>query len=198
VASVDLQRRAIRLEYLTIAWNSAEAVVALIAGFLAGSVALIGFGLDSLIEVFAASVVLWQLRGDVSDRREGRALKLIALSFYALALYVTVEAVRDLVVQARPEESIAGIGLTVVSLLIMGFLSRAKHRAGHDIGSWALIADSKETLLCSYLSGVVLVGLALNALLGWWWADPVAGLGIGILAVREGREAWHGEHPGEH
>jgi divalent metal cation (Fe/Co/Zn/Cd) transporter len=182
-------RRAYRLEYLTIGWNSAEAVIALVAGFLAGSVALIGFGLDSIIEVFAASIVLWHIRGEVSEDRERRAV-----SFYALAAYVTIESTRDLIATARPSESIPGIVLTVLSLLVMGFLARAKHRVGHQIGSLPLIADSKETLLCTYLSAVVLVGLALNAAFGWWWADPLAGFGIAFLAIREAREAWTGEH----
>jgi divalent metal cation (Fe/Co/Zn/Cd) transporter len=192
-AQADL-RRAYRLEYLTIGWNSAEAAIALVAGFLAGSVALVGFGLDSIIEVFAASIVLWHIRGEVSEDRERRALRLIAVSFYALAAYVTIESSRDLIVTARPSESIPGIVLTVLSLLVMGFLARAKHRVGHQINSLPLIADSKETLLCTYLSAVVLVGLALNAALGWWWADPLAGFGIAFLAIREGREAWTGEH----
>jgi len=187
-------RRAIRLEYVTVAWNAAEAVAAIVAGVLAGSVALFGFGLDSVIEVFAALVVLWQLRGSVDEPRERQALRLIGASFFALALYVTIESTRDLIIRARPEHSIAGIALTAASLLVMVFLSRSKHQAGHRLNNLALIADSKETLLCAQLSGVVLIGLVLNTAFGWWWADPIAGLGIAVLAVREGREAWTGEH----
>jgi len=196
---VDPQvRRAYWLERLTIAWNATEAVIALVAGFVAGSVALLGFGLDSVIEVFAAAVVLWQLRGSVPKDREARALRLIGLSFFALAAYVTVESSRDLLLRARPDQSIPGIALTAVSLTVMVFLARAKHTTGHVLNNRALIADSKETLLCSQLSAVVLAGLALNAAFGWWWADPVAGLGVALLAVREGLEAWSAEHPEHH
>lgn len=184
-----LRRRAFVLEYLTIGWNLAEAVVAVTFGVVAGSIALVGFGLDSLIEVFAASVVVWQLRG-AGEERERKALRLIAVSFFALAAYVTVEAVRDLLVRAEPAESLPGIGLALVSLIVMPLLAYGKHRTGHQMGNATLLADSKETLLCSYLSAVLLVGLALNATVGWWWADPLAGLGIAWLAFREGREAW--------
>jgi divalent metal cation (Fe/Co/Zn/Cd) transporter len=193
----DLRERALRLEYLTIGWNTVEAIVALIAGFTAGSIALIGFGLDSVIEVFAASVVLWQLRIGLEADREARALRLIGGTFLALAAYVSIESIRDLVARAHPGESFPGIILTALSLGVMFVLSVAKHRTGHQLNSLVLIADSKETLLCSYLSGVVLIGLAANAGLGWWWADPVAGVAIAVLAVREGWEAWSGSH-GEH
>jgi divalent metal cation (Fe/Co/Zn/Cd) transporter len=196
-AMTDLRERALRLEYLTIGWNTVEAIVALIAGSIAGSIALIGFGLDSVIEVFAASVVLWQLRIGLEAEREVRALRVIGGTFFALATYVAVESVRDLVGRARPGESLPGIILTTLSLGVMFFLSAAKHRTGHQLNSLVLIADSKQTLLCSYLSGVVLIGLAANAGLGWWWADPVAGFGIAVLAVREGWEAWSGSH-GDH
>ena len=190
--AADLRRRAFSLEYLTIAWNSLEAVIAVGFGVVAGSIALIGFGLDSLVEVFAASVVVWELRG-VNEERERRALRLIALSFFALAAYVTVEAVRDLVVGAEAAESVPGIVLAAVSLTVMPLLAFGKNGTGHQMGNATLIADSKETLLCSYLSAVLLVGLVLNATVGWWWADPVAGLGIAYLAVREGLEAWRAE-----
>ena len=190
--AADLRRRAFSLEYLTIAWNSLEAVIAVGFGVVAGSIALIGFGLDSLVEVFAASVVVWELRG-VNEERERRALRLIALSFFALAAYVTVEAVRDLVIGAEASESVPGIVLAAVSLTVMPLLALGKNRTGHQMGNATLIADSKETLLCSYLSAVLLVGLVLNATVGWWWADPVAGLGIAYLAVREGLEAWRAE-----
>jgi divalent metal cation (Fe/Co/Zn/Cd) transporter len=191
----DPRARAVRLEYLTIGWNSLEAIVALIAGFVAGSVALIGFGLDSIIEVFAAGVVLWQLR---TGREEARALRLIGGTFFALAAYVAIESIRDLAVEAKPNESLPGLVVTSLSLVVMFLLASAKHRTGHQLDSLVLIADSKETLLCSYLSGVVLIGLAANAALGWWWADPLAGLGIAALAIREGTEAVRGSHPEHH
>jgi divalent metal cation (Fe/Co/Zn/Cd) transporter len=185
--------RAFRLEYLTIGWNIVEAVVAVAAGIAANSIALIGFGLDSLIEVFAASVVVWQLRG-VSEEREQRALRLIALSFFTLAGYVAVEAVRDLIVGAEAEESIVGIVLAAVSLLVMPALAIAKRRTAKRMGSATLLADSTETLLCSYLSAILLAGLVLNAVGGWWWADSLAAIGIAFLAAREGVELWRGEH----
>jgi divalent metal cation (Fe/Co/Zn/Cd) transporter len=194
--AVNLRQRAFWLEYLTIAWNSLEAIIAVAFGIAARSIALIGFGLDSLVEVFAASVVVWQLRG-VNDERERRALRLIALSFFALAAYVTVEAVRDLVFASEASESVPGIILAAVSLTIMPLLALGKNRTGHQMGSQTLIADSKETLLCSYLAIILLVGLVLNATVGWWWADPVAGLGIAYLAVREGLEAWRADEVGD-
>jgi divalent metal cation (Fe/Co/Zn/Cd) transporter len=190
--ATNLRQRAFWLEYLTIAWNSVEAVIAVGFGLAAGSIALIGFGLDSLVEVFAASVVVWQLRG-VSEERGRRALRLIALSFFALAGYVSVEAVRDLIVGAEVAESVPGMVLAAVSLAIMPLLAFGKNRTGHQMGNPTLIADSKETLLCSYLSAVLLAGLVLNATVGWWWANPLAGLGIAYLAVREGLEAWREE-----
>jgi divalent metal cation (Fe/Co/Zn/Cd) transporter len=198
-AAPALRRRGLLLEYLTIAWNTIEAVVAVVAGLAAGSIALIGFGLDSLIEVFAASVVVWELRG-VSEERERRALRLIAVSFFVLAAYVTVEAVRDVFMRSEAQESTIGIVLAAVSLVVMPMLAVAKRRTGKEMGSATLIADSTQTLLCSYLSAILLAGLALNALVGWWWADPLAALGIAALAMREGVEAWRAEHDdhGEH
>jgi divalent metal cation (Fe/Co/Zn/Cd) transporter len=171
--------------------------VAVTAGLVAGSIALVAFGLDSLIEVFAASIVVWELRG-IGDERQRRALRLIGASFFVLALYVTVEAVRDLVVGAEAAESPVGIALAAVSLVIMPALAFGKGRTGRLLGSPVLIADSKETWLCSYLSAVLLGGLLLNATVGWWWADPLAAIGIAYLALREGLEAWRGEeheHP---
>ena len=184
--------RALRLEYLTVGWNVIEAVVAVAAGVAANSIALIGFGLDSTVEIFAASVVIWQLRG-IREEREQRALRLIAISFFALAAYVVVEAARDLVVGAEAEESGVGIALASASLIAMPLLGLAKRRTGQRLNSPTLIADSAETLLCAYLSAILLAGLVLNATVGWWWADPIAAIGIAGLAVREGREAWEGE-----
>jgi divalent metal cation (Fe/Co/Zn/Cd) transporter len=188
----DLRRRGLRLEYATIAYNAVEAVVAVWSGIAAGSIALVGFGLDSVIEVFAASVVVWEFQG-VSEDRTRRALRFIAISFFVLAAYVTVEAVRDLLVGAEPAESLPGIVLAGASLLVMPALAIAKRRTGRELGSMTLLADATETLLCSYLSAILLVGLLLNATVGWWWADPLAALGIAYLAVREGVEAWRGE-----
>jgi divalent metal cation (Fe/Co/Zn/Cd) transporter len=186
-----LRQRARWLAYLTIGWNSVECVVAVGAGIAAGSIALVGFGLDSLVEVFAGAVVLWRLRGE-DEARERRALRLIALSFFALAAYVVAESVRDLVLGAEAEESVVGIGLAVVSLMLMPALAVAKRRTGHALDDPVIVADSSETLLCSYLSVVLLVGLVLSGF-GLWWADPLAALVIAGLAVREGGEAWRGE-----
>jgi divalent metal cation (Fe/Co/Zn/Cd) transporter len=188
-----LTTRAFRLEYLTIGWNVIEAIVAVSAGIAAGSLALIGFGLDSLIEVFAATVVVWQLRG-VSEERERRALRLIALSFFVLAGFVAVEAVRDLVAGAEAQESMVGIALAAVSLVVMPALAIAKRHTAQRMNSATLLADSTETRLCSYLSAILLAGLVLNATVGWWWADSLAALGIGFLAAREGVEIWRVEH----
>jgi divalent metal cation (Fe/Co/Zn/Cd) transporter len=184
--------RARWLEYITLTWNVVEAGVAITAGVLAGSIALIGFGLDSIVESFSAAVVLWEFRG-VSEERERRALRLIAVSFYMLAAYVTIEAARDLIWAERPGESVAGMALVGTSLVLMPLLARAKRRLGIEMHSATLVADAKETALCAYLSGVLLGGLLLNATLGWWWADPMAALFIAWQAVKEGREAWEGE-----
>jgi divalent metal cation (Fe/Co/Zn/Cd) transporter len=186
------RRRAVSVELFTVGWNAIEAAVALAAGAVAGSVALIGFGLDSVVEVSAALVVLWQFFG-IPEEREQRALKLIAGCFFALAAYVTVTSLRDLLTRSEPDASIVGIMLTAISLVVMPLLARAKTRIGRDIGSRSLIADSGQTRLCVYLSSVTLVGLAANATLGWWWADPLAALTIAAIAVSEGREAWRGD-----
>lgn len=187
-----LLRRARLLAYLTILWNVIEAVVAIVAGRAAGSLALIGFGIDSSIETLSAVVVLWRLQ-DASEAREERALKLIAVSFFLLAAYVGVQSVRDLLTGTAPGDSIPGIVLTALSLAVMPVLAVAKRRVGRQMGSRVVVADSVETLLCTYLSAIVLAGLAANAVLGWWWADPAAALGVAYLALREGREAWSGE-----
>jgi divalent metal cation (Fe/Co/Zn/Cd) transporter len=188
-----LKRRALRLEYLTITWNTVEALVAIAAGVAAGSIALVGFGFDSVIEAAAASVVVWQLRGKAPRERELRALRFIAITFFVLAAYVTFESIRDLVTRDEPASSPAGIALAIVSLLVMPTLAWFKRKTGREMGSPVLVADSAETFLCGWLSAILLVGLVLNATVGWWWADPVAALGIALLAVKEGREAWSGE-----
>lgn len=178
----------------TIAYNVIEAVVAISAGRIASSTALIGFGLDSLIEVASAAAVAWQFSGKHPESRERVALKVISVSFFALAAYVTVESVRTLVSGEPAEHSTVGIVLAAVSLVVMPILSMAQRRAGRELGSVSAVADSKQTLLCTYLSGVLLVGLLLNSLFGWSWADPIVALLIAAVAVKEGREAWKGQH----
>jgi divalent metal cation (Fe/Co/Zn/Cd) transporter len=187
------QRIALELARATIAWNAVEAVVAIVSGAVASSIALVGFGLDSTVEVVSASVIVWQMTRDVLEDREEQALRLIAVSFFALAGYVTVQAVFDLASRSEPEASVVGIALAAVSLVVMPLLAGLKRRNGRRLGSTSVVADSNQTLLCTYLSVVLLVGLLLNATVGWWWADPVAALVIATLAIHEGREAWHGE-----
>ncbi len=188
-----LSRRIRLLVAGTITYNVVEAVVAITAGTAASSVALIGFGLDSVIEVSSAAAVAWQFAGRDPQRRERVTLRMIAWSFFALAVYVTVEAVRTLAGAGEPQRSPVGIVLVAVSVVVMPGLSWAQRRAGRELGSASAVADSKQTLLCTYLSVAVLVGLVLNGTLGWWWADPVAGLALAVLAVREGRNAWRGD-----
>ncbi len=189
-----LSRRVRLLVAATISYNVIEAIVAISAGMVASSTALIGFGLDSVIEVASASAVAWQFSGRDPEARERTALKIIALSFFALASYVTVESVRSLTGAQDAGHSTVGIVLAAASLVIMPVLSYAQRRAGRELGSASAVADSQQTLLCTYLSGVLLVGLILNSLFGWSWADPVVALIIAGVAVREGREAWRGKH----
>ena len=189
-----LTRRVRLLVAATITYNVVEAVVAISAGTVASSSALIGFGLDSTIEVASAAAVAWQFSGRDPEARERVALRIIAFSFFALAAYVTVESARALLGAAEAEPSTVGIVLAALSLVVMPFLSYAQRRAGRELGSASAVADSKQTLLCTYLSGVLLVGLVLNATLGWSWADPVVALVIAAVAVREGITSWRGEH----
>ncbi|WP_211304869.1 cation transporter [Umezawaea tangerina] len=189
-----LTRRVRLLVAATISYNVVEAVIAISAGTAASSTALVGFGLDSVIEVASACAVAWQFSGQDPKSRERAALKVIAISFFALAAYVGVEAIRSLAGVEAAGHSPVGVALAAVSLLVMPFLSTAQRRAGRELGSASAVADSKQTMLCTYLSGVLLVGLLLNSLLGWWWADPVVALAIAAVAVREGREAWRGDH----
>ncbi|MFJ4720494.1 cation transporter [Streptomyces luteogriseus] len=180
----------------TITYNVVEAVVALTAGSVASSTALIGFGLDSVIEVSSAAAVAWQFSARehaVREAREKTTLRIIAVSFFALAAYVSVDAIRALAGPGEADRSITGIVLAALSLAVMPFLSAAQRRAGRELGSASAVADSKQTLLCTYLSAVLLVGLVLHATLGWSWADPIAGLAIAAIAVKEGRDAWQGE-----
>ncbi|GCD44249.1 cation transporter [Streptomyces paromomycinus] len=191
-----LTRRIRMLVAATITYNVIEAVVALTAGSLASSTALTGFGLDSVIEVSSAAAVAWQFSARehaVREAREKTTLRIIAVSFFALAAYVAVDAVRALTGTGEAERSLPGIVLAALSLAVMPFLSGAQRGAGRELGSASAVADSKQTLLCTYLSAVLLVGLILNATLGWAWADPVAALVIAAVAVKEGRDAWRGE-----
>jgi len=191
-----LTRRIRLLTGTTIAWNSVEAGVALAAGAAASSTALLGFGLDSLVEVSSAAAVAWQFAARTHARREARerrALRVTALSFFGLAVLVTVDGVGSLAAGHPAGTSAAGLVLAAVSLVVMPVLSLTQRRAGRELGSASAVADSGQTLLCTYLSAVLLVGLGANALFGWWWADPLAGLVIAALAVREGRAAWRGE-----
>jgi divalent metal cation (Fe/Co/Zn/Cd) transporter len=187
-------RRARVLNKATIGWNAVEGVVAVVAGLAAGSVSLLGFGADSAIEVTAALVLMWRLR---QERRVGckqaidaRATRAIAVSFGLLAVYVGAQAVADLLGGSRPEGSVAGVVLAALSLMVMPFLARAKRKLAPALGSAAAIADAKQTNLCALLSAIVLVGVGANAALGWWWADPVAGLGIALVAGVEAARTW--------
>ncbi|MBM7509796.1 divalent metal cation (Fe/Co/Zn/Cd) transporter [Nocardioides salarius] len=192
----QLGRRAQLLAAASVAYNAIEAVIAVTAGVVAGSVALVGFGLDSVVEVSSGLIILWQFRHRLPESREKQALRLMAISFFALAAYIAFESGRALLTDAEPDPSPVGIGLAAASLLIMPFLSWAQRRTGRALGSNAVVADSTQTLLCTYLSAVLLVGLVLNATLGWSWADPVAGLVIAAVAAREGLDAWRGESCG--
>ncbi|GAA2343703.1 cation transporter [Saccharopolyspora halophila] len=189
-----LARRIRLLVAATIIYNVVEAIVAIGAGAVASSTALIGFGLDSAIEVASATAVAWQFSGRDPESRERVALRVIAVSFFALAAYVTVEAVRSLLGAGEASHSTIGIALAALSLVVMPGLSYAQRRAGRELGSASAVADSKQTLLCTYLSGALLIGLLLNSLLGWSWADPAVALLIGVVAVVEGRTAWRGQH----
>jgi divalent metal cation (Fe/Co/Zn/Cd) transporter len=186
-----LRRQGFRLEYATMAWMVAEAAVAIIAGVIAASVALVGFGLDSVIELFSAAIVIWQLRGEIGGQdRQTRAIWLIGVTFFALAAYLIAESIRDLATQARPGQSVPGLAVTAAALIVMPSLAVAKRRTGHKLGNRTLVADSAETAFCVFTSAAALLGVGLNAWLGWWWADPAAALVIAALAVREGIECW--------
>ena len=192
---LGLVRRARALAWLGLAWHVVEAAIAIAAGVVAGSVALVGFGADSLIEAFAGVVVIWLMADSraASPAAERRAQRLIALSFAVLAAYIGIEAVRDLVAGHHPEGSWVGIGLAAVTLATMPPLAHAKRRVAEQLGSSATASESRQTMLCAYLSAALLVGLLANAALGWWWADPVTALVIAGVAVREARDAWRGE-----
>ena len=197
VERARLVRRGRYLEYFTIGYNSLEGIIAVAAGLLAGSIALVGFGFDSLIEVTSGALLLWRLHADVDEIRRERVeaitLRLVGICFLVLALYVIYDSVESLLRHKAPDESLIGIILAAVSLVVMPLLVRAKRRVARSINSGALMADSKQTELCTYLSAILLGGLLLNALLGWWWADPVAGLIMVPIIAKEGIEALQGE-----
>lgn len=193
----SIQREQLRvgrqLEYFTLGWNLTEAAVALGAGVFAGSIALVGFGIDSLIESLSGGILLWRLqRAQTHEKRERPALMLVGISFFLLALYVAVESATSLLRREHPETSIVGIVLSVVSLIAMPLLARAKRRVAERLESRALYADSRQTDICAYLSAILLGGLLLNALFGWWWADPIAALWMVPLILYEGIKAVRG------
>lgn len=189
-----LVRRAKALAWLGMGWHALEAVIAIAAGLAAGSIALIGFGIDSVVEAMAGFVLLWRFAAarHASDGAERSAQKLIAVSFYVLAAYVAVEALRGLIGGEQPDGSGVGIGLAIATLVTMPPLARAKMRVAHELRSSATRAEGRQNMVCAYLAAALLVGLTANAVLGWWWADPIAALVIAAVAVREGHEAWQG------
>ena len=190
-----LIRRAKLLSWLSLVWMTIEGAVGVIAGLVAGSVALTGFGLDSVIEGAASVIVIWRFTGgrESSDAAERRAQKLVGVSFFLLAPYIAVDAIFTLANSSHPETSWVGVGLAMVSIVLMPLLGRAKASLGAQLGSSATAGEGAQNMLCAYMAAGVLVGLLANALAGWWWLDPVIGLGIAALAVKEGREAWAGE-----
>ena len=187
-------RKGRQLEYFTLGWNLTEAVVGIGAGVIAGSIALIGFGVDSIIESFSGATLLWRLQSHEADeKREQLALKLVGISFFVLAAYVAIDAAKTLVQREPPHASIVGVCLAAVSIVVMPLLARAKRRVAARLNSRALVADSRQTDLCAYLSGILFVGLALNALFGWWWADSIAAIIMVPIITREGIEALRGD-----
>jgi divalent metal cation (Fe/Co/Zn/Cd) transporter len=202
----SLLRRALHLELLTVGWNIAEGAIAVAAAVAAGSVALLGFGIDSFVESASGGILLWRLLAERNrslqpaeiERLDHRARRLVALSLFALAAWVAFDAARSLLEKEKPNASLVGIVLTVVSIGVMIWLARAKRRTAAGLGSRALEADAFQTTACWWLSIITLAGIALNAALGWWWADPIAALAMTPLIVYEGREAWRGEECGCH
>jgi divalent metal cation (Fe/Co/Zn/Cd) transporter len=200
VSRRELLRRGLRLEYLTVGWNVIEGLVSVSAALVAGSVALLGFGIDSFVEVTSGIILIWRLRAEPNARDpqavellDQRAHKLVALSLFALAIYIVIDATIRLITQERPEPTVVGIVVTTLSMAVMWWLAKAKQRAAFGLASRALEADSFQTTACFWLSFITLIGIGLNALFGWWWADPVAALGMTYFLISEGREAWRGE-----
>ena len=195
-----LVRRGLGLEYITVGWNVVEGAVSVAAALSAGSVALLGFGMDSFVETISGVILIWRLRAERGvrdhediERLDRRAHKLVAASLFALAAYIAVEAAKTLVTRERPDSTLVGLIVTPVSMLVMWYLARAKRRAAAALESRAMLADSFQTTACFWLSFVTMVGIGLNAAFGWWWADPVAALGMTWFLVSEAREAWRGE-----
>jgi divalent metal cation (Fe/Co/Zn/Cd) transporter len=196
-ARQSVAERGKRLEYFTIAWNVLEGLVAVIAGATAGSISLIGFGIDSFVEVISGAALLWRMSSDadeqVREKMERASLRMVGACFLALAVYVGYEAVKDLLSRQAPEHSVAGIILAMVSLIVMPLLARAKRQVGKSLGSAAMNADAKQTDFCTYLSAILLGGLILNALWGLWWADPIAAFLMVPIIAREGVEGIRGD-----
>jgi divalent metal cation (Fe/Co/Zn/Cd) transporter len=198
LARKNVLRRGLKLEYFTVGWNCLEAVVGLTAGFLAGSVALVGFALDSVVEASSGSILIWRLRSEemgtrTAEEAERKAIRKVAVAFFALAAYVGVRAAYDLLTRSRPGESLTGIVLAIVSLVVMPLLAWRKRVVARQLDSRALQADSTQTTLCTSLSAFLLFGLVTNAVFGLWWADQLAGLAIAALAAKEGRQLWNAE-----
>jgi divalent metal cation (Fe/Co/Zn/Cd) transporter len=193
----QIAARGKRLEYFTIVWNSLEGLVAIVAGALAGSISLVGFGIDSFIEVISGAALLWRMSVDADvhsrERNERLSLRIVGVCFLALAVYILYESVSDLVARSAPQHSVPGIVLACVSLVVMPLLSRAKKRVGAELDSRAMKADARQTDFCVYLSAILLAGLVLNTALGWWWADPVSALVMTPIITKEGVEALKGE-----
>jgi divalent metal cation (Fe/Co/Zn/Cd) transporter len=193
----SLIKKGQRLEYFTIAYNSLEGIVAVLLGLVTGSIALVGFGFDSIIEVTSGLALLWRLRADIDEERRERveaiSLRIVGVCFLILAVYVSYDSINSLIRREAPEESLLGIILATTSLVVMPILVRAKRKVARGIRSQAMMADAKQTELCTYLSAILLGGLLLNAILGWWWADPVAALVMVPIIANEGIEALRGE-----
>jgi divalent metal cation (Fe/Co/Zn/Cd) transporter len=188
-------RRGMRLEYVTIGWNSLEALIAIVSGLIAGSIALVGFGFDSVIEISSGAMLLWRLRAEHTEGREHAervAVRVVGVTFLLLSAYVTYEAVTTLLHREAPERSLPGIGLAIASLIVMPILAHAKRKVARGLGSGAMQADSRQTDICAYLSAILLAGLVLNAVAGWWWADPAAALIMAPLIAKEGLEGVQG------
>ncbi len=188
---LDAERRARLLAYLTIIWNSLEGIIAIAAGIVAGSIALVGFGVDSVIEVSSGAIIVWRLAA--GEKRERLALRLVGISFLALAAYVAFDAVKSLWLRELPEASYIGIAIAALSLVVMPFLAHQKRKVAAELNSNAMKADSRQTDICAYLSAILLGGLILNAIFGWWWADPIAALIMVPIIGKEGVEALRGE-----